>query len=458
MATKMRDRWVGWVVLVVLGPASLRGELLYFAQGGRVQVPASTATDGTVRLEVPGVPFSFEPRDFRMVVPGFWPEREWPGRRESALAGGTESRFKAAWWALENGLTPEAEAFVRETHAADPAPLATSRMVAVLDRLERAGDDPDLEPSRRALGSSFEVARGPHVVLLHQHGAEEAAERLELMERVVRSFYLLFAAQGLELSVPGQRFVLAWFAEQGDYQAFLHAEGADAFRNTLGYYHPTLDAVVTYDVRNGGAQRQARAAIAARLRDVEALPAGDRRERLRRDARRRLLLLEMERRSVEMGTSAHEMVHLLVSRSGLAPRHDDFPLWLHEGLAAQFEVVRGGRWAGFGRAHDLRLPDWRSIDPPPRLVPLLRDVGFGHGYQRNNYAAAWALVYYLRKEHPGRFLTFLDLLRTPDAEVRPRADRTVALFRTAFGDDLPALEADWHRVLAALKTPLEEAQ
>src|SRR5262249_36185174 len=83
----------------------------------------------------------------------------------------------------------------------------------------------------------------------------------------------------------------------------------------------------------------------------------------------------------------------------LAPQHDDLPLWLHEGLATQFEVIRGGRWAGFGRAHDLRLPDWRRIDPRPRLVPLLRDAGFGHGYQRDAYAAAWALVYYLRKEH-----------------------------------------------------------
>ena len=152
------------------------------------------------------------------------------------------------------------------------------------------------------------------------------------------------------------------------------------------------------------------------------------------------------------------MIHLLVAQSGLAPRHDDFPLWLHEGLAAQFEVVRGGRWAGFGHAHDLRLPDWRKIDPPARLVPLVRDAGFGHGYSARRLRGRLGLVYYLRKEHPARFLTFLDLLRTPDAEARPRADRTVALFSAAFGADLPALEADWHRVMATVRTPLEEGQ
>ena len=251
--------------------------------------------------------------------------------------------------------------------------------------------------------------------------------------------------------------VAAWFAQQTDYLAFLHREGADAFRTTLGYYHPTLGIVATFDARSAPAQRQARAEHAAAEVALERIPAGERRDRLARDLIRRRLLLELQRRSIELGTAAHELVHLLVETSGLAPRHDDFPLWLHEGLAAQFEVVRGGRWAGFGRAHDLRLPDWRRIDPPPRLAPLLRDTDFGRGYQRDAYASAWALVYYLRKQHPAQFVTFLDLLRTPDAEVRPRADRTVALFKAAFGADLMTVEADWHEMIDELKTPLEAA-
>ncbi|HSU82965.1 MAG TPA: DUF1570 domain-containing protein, partial [Thermoanaerobaculia bacterium] len=181
-------------------------------------------------------------------------------------------------------------------------------------------------------------------------------------------------------------------------------------------------------------------------------------DRLRRDVRRQRLLLDLDRRAIDWGTAAHETIHQLVSASGLSPRHGEFPLWLHEGFAAQFEVVRGGRWAGIGRAHDIRLPDWRTIDPPPRLAPLLRDAGFGRGYQRNLYAQAWALVYYLRKQHPREFLTFLDMLRTPDDDRIPRADRTVAAFRNAFGDDLDGLEADWRRYMGTLKTPLEEGE
>ena len=170
---------------------------------------------------------------------------------------------------------------------------------------------------------------------------------------------------------------------------------------------------------------------------------------------RRQLLLEMDRRAIDLGTAAHEMVHQLVAVSGLAPRHDVFPAWLHEGFAAQFEVIRGGRWAGISRAHDLRLPDSRSVHPPPRLAALIRDEGFGRGYQRDLYAGSWALVYYLRERHPRRFFSYIDLLRAPAQSESPGPDRTVRLFRAVFGADLESLNRDWHRSLETLETPLE---
>jgi hypothetical protein len=130
-------------------------------------------------------------------------------------------------------------------------------------------------------------------------------------------------------------------------------------------------------------------------------------------------------------------------------------MWLHEGLAAQFEVVRGGRWAGVGRANDLRLADWRSVRPAPRLAPVVRDDGFGRGYRRDLYAEAWALVYFLRKTRPAEFGRYLDLLRSPGD------DRTeghaVDTFRACFGGDLSALESEWHGYLQPLSTSLEAA-
>jgi hypothetical protein len=351
----VRNRWGAGVVLIaiVLAAVRARAELVYFKQGGRAQLNATPAGDGTIRLELPDGPVLFAATDFRKIIPGHCPERTLEARLRDAQAEGGGDRFGLAWWALEHGLTPQAETLLRAAHLADPGQPAVARMVAALDRLDAPGSRPDpgpeLDAIYEALGGSFDAVRGPHVLLLHQRTAAEAAERLDLLERVVRTYYLWFAAQGLELPVPGQRLVSAWFAEQRDYLAFLHAEGADVFRTTLGYYHPTLQAVVTFDVRSAPALAVGSARALARL----PLSQGE------RDLARRRVLFETDRRSVELGTAVHEMVHLLVARSGLEPDLGAFPLWLHEGLAAQFEVVRGGRWAGFGRAHDLRLPEWR---------------------------------------------------------------------------------------------------
>jgi hypothetical protein len=185
--------------------------------------------------------------------------------------------------------------------------------------------------------------------------------------------------------------------------------------------------------------------------------------RLGRELDCQTALLDLDQRAIDLGTAAHEMFHQLAAESGLLTRHDAFPYWLQEGFAAQFEVIRGGRWAGISRAHDLRLPDWRKIHPPPKLDRLLRDGGFGNGYQRDLYAQAWALVYYLRTQHPQQFLTFMDLLRTPSADSdggallpQPRVERVYSAFQRAFGSDLDRLESDWHRFMAGAQTPLEQ--
>ncbi len=172
------------------------------------------------------------------------------------------------------------------------------------------------------------------------------------------------------------------------------------------------------------------------------------------------MLLDLEWRSIDLGTAAHEMIHQLANDSGLVRQHDAFPVWLHEGLAAQFEVIRGGRWAGISRAHDLRLPDWRRLQGPIPLERLVRNAGFGHGYQRDLYAQAWALVYFLRTQHPQQFLTFIDLLRSPspasESPASAGGDRVFDAFQRAFGADLEMLDGKWRKFMATVMTPLEQ--
>lgn len=440
---------IGWIALLAsTGPA--RGELVYFARGGEVQIPA-TMEGETVRLDTPDGPRFFPRSEILAIVPGHRPDAEWPAIREAASTDGTaEARFAAAWWALENGLTPEAVAFL----AAGSRPIGaahgpTRRCLTAIGALATPCPDPDLEPLRlRLRPSRFRELCGDHVVLFHQAGDPEARERLEVLERVFTTFSLIMAAQGIELTPPKERLVSVWFADRRDYAAFLRSADAEPFVETQGYYHPTLRVVFAFDSRSDEGRRAARRSIANRAKVGAAAS----------DLARQTLLLDLEWRAIDLGIAAHEEVHQLCGLGGLAPRFDDFPSWLHEGLAAQFEVVRGGRWAGFGRVHDSRLPDWRAIRPEPRLAPLLRDAGLGGGYRRDLYAQSWALVYFLRKVHPEEFRTFLDLLRAPSLEGSSRPDRASRAFRAAFGEDVSALESAWHRTIDELQTPLESGR
>ena len=42
---------------------------------------------------------------------------------------------------------------------------------------------PEFSGFQKALGIEVNVARGPHVILLHQHSEAEANERIALLER-----------------------------------------------------------------------------------------------------------------------------------------------------------------------------------------------------------------------------------------------------------------------------------
>ncbi len=469
--------------MVCLATGVVRGELLYFQNGGEVHAPA--AIDGNrIVIQLAETRYEFLREDFRKIVPGFTPEREWDMRRQELRSAGFATRYEAVWWAITNGLGNEVVPELRTLHAMNPEHAPAARMIAAINKLELPAVDPDLIGFRKALGITTNIARGRHVILLHQLSEPEAEQRVALIERVINGFYLWFAAQGIELGVPEKRLICAWFADQKDYLAFLHSQGADAFATTKGYYHPTWNAVVAFDALSSNQQQTGRETARARHEEIRQFQATVNRlpprsklrvtlsgesartldraaalaliDRLRREVQREELLLELERRAINEGTAAHEIVHLLAINSGLLPRNDSFPVWLQEGLAMQFEVIRGGRWAGISRASDPRLPDWRRIQTPPALEPLVRDSGYGRGYRRDLYAQAWSLVYYLRVQHPSEFLTFLDLLRSPDTELAdlPVSDRWASAFRRAFGPDLGAFERGWHEYMATVQTPL----
>ncbi len=478
------------LVLVLIDYASVaRGEFIYFARGGETILPVRS--EGTrVFVAAPAGEIAFEKADFIAIVPGGTLESVWQDRLDRALKNkkmSAQERFETAWFGIENGFAIEAEPLLRAITADDPRSLPASRMLATLDKAKRAAA---IEPVAADFptnlpGPPIQVANGRFVVLLHQLDAKTAADRVELLDRVFTTYYLVLSAWGIDLRAPRSKLVSVAFATRSDYLSFLRDEG-DAIATTQGHYHPIRKITFTYDSHDSDENRREQAAFDRERTEIERLdeailklPANGRlrakiagetmrtvdrraavelRDRLERDLHRQILLNDLTNRSVDMGNAAHELIHQLVAASGGVLGRGATPIWLQEGLAMQFEVVRGGRWAGVGRVHDTRLPVYRSQKPFPRLAPLVADQGFGHGYQSNAYAQAWSLVYFLRQKRPREFIAFLDRLRGEAEFVSDHegsAKRYVEAFKGAFGDDLESIEIEWRETIKSLETPLE---
>ena len=437
------------LALVEFGAAA-RADYLYFANGGQAELSADVRS-GVVTVQAPAGVLTFPQTAFRAVVPGERLADSWRLRRaNSQQTASALVWFEAGWWALEHGLTPEAvESFragLSSPGSSDHAPL--SRVGRMLGRLDAPVSDRPDESLTKLLGTSgWTRLEGRHVTLWHQADSTASAERLDVLDRVITSYYLSLAAQGIELPVPPERLTSVWFSRQADYVATLRRIEAAPFATTQGFYHPGYRVVFAFDTRSSYDQAGPRLDLEHRR---QSQPTTDQLAEINRQS----LLLDLRWRSIDLGIAAHETVHQLVAASGLAARFDDWPIWLHEGFSAQFEVVRGGRWAGIGRANDLRLPDWRSIHLAPQLAPLLHDTGLTQGYNRDHYAESWALVHFLRKTHPTEFVNYLTLLHNVQPDDRKPASETV--FTAAFGSDLNRLQAEWRAFLRTLTTPLED--
>lgn len=424
-----------FVLLGLIAPpasASVPIERIVFARGGEAVLPARPEGDEIV-LAGPGRDYRFRPREIASRRAVSAPALEWPQRRSEALASGSASdRLDAALWALRNGLTDEAEAFARLAHRSDPGDESIARLVMAWDRLADPLPDPDLARYRRYAGPDARIATGPHVLLAHDLDDAEAAERIQVMERVVTTFYVLFAARGFDLKLPERKLVAVWFPKRSAYDAYLKGSGNEGFLGTRGHYHPALRFLAICDARTEPDLGRERAVL-ERMDGLSPVPP---------DRERRRLLYELERRRIELGVVAHELVHALVDYSGLEPRARQFPYWFHEGLAMQFEGVVGGRWGGVSLPLPERLERLGRLKSPPRLELLLSDRLFGRGADSNAYAQAWALVDWMMAERPVEFRDFLERLR--GSHIRPGdASAAVVAFRAAFGDDLAMTEADW---------------
>jgi hypothetical protein len=432
MRTRRARAWIACVLLASVFPTALRADVLWLRDGRRIAVRARRdGEDFLVRL--PGAEHRIPERSVSRLEASPTPAEVWASRRERALAGTADDREAAAWWAVQNGLPAEALALVAEAADRDAEAPGMARLRGVAAGLAATLADPDLDALAPLLPRAARFARGPHTLLIHQHEPDEATRKLALLERVLATFTLEQSARGVALTPPRRRLVFLWFRDRAEYQARLRGEGATGFLETHGYFHPTRLIVLQCDER---------AFDAPGPRGAGPLAALER---------------DLARAHRDLGTAAHEWVHLLCRTTGLVPRHEDWPLWLHEGFAMQYEGAAAGEWSGPGTPSPERLADARGPARPVPLATLIDPSRAPTGYDRAFYAASWSWVYFLRTEHPGLWASLLHAGRSPaDAGLR-RPDGVKSRIEAGSGRSLADLERDWSRFVRALPAPGDPA-
>jgi len=198
--------------------------------------------------------------------------------------------------------------------------------------------------------------------------------------------------------------------------------------------------------RPGLTDREAAADKRARLEALDSL--GEQLEAERRALREAGQKLERYRdrltswwSSESVASALHEACHQISFRIGLS--RGEQPLWLNEGLATLFESSDPAaivpEAVNSHRLRDVRRAWGKGIGGD--LPALLTGAAYMKGANSAAYAESWALTHFLLMRHKEQFVRFLTCT-PPDGG--SHAQRWTAAFRAAFGNDLAALEKEWH--------------
>lgn len=315
-----------------------------------------------------------------------------------------------------------------------------------------------------ALGTRATVTRAEPFLIVSDADAAWTQNRAALLQRASHQFTRFADRLGFRLEPSEQPLVVVLVNDHDRYTEFARRHDAVEAGWVAGYYASLSNRAVFYNDETGPM-----AALAVeRLREFDeavarakGMATDARRERRAEDA------AALEKRAAEMAaklrherqrvTSAtringqakavHEAVHLLAFNWGLQARDREYPFWLTEGLATNFETERPGN--AFGPEHEFgpRRRDFDRVREEGRLIPLevfvqmLTVPGDDEEAADVMYAQSWSLFRYLfRYERAALCEYFRDILRQPPGRMGPR--RHLELFRARFGD-LDSVERAW---------------
>lgn len=315
-----------------------------------------------------------------------------------------------------------------------------------------------------ALGSRAGVTRAEPFLIVSDADTAWTQNRAALLQRAAHQFKRFADRLGYRVEPSDEPLVVVLINDHERYARFAQRHDAVEAGWVAGYYASLSNRVVFYNDATGPSAAQA----GAKLREYDELVA--RAKEMASDARRERRgddAATLEKRASEMAarlkhekqrvTSAtringqakavHEAVHLLAFNWGLQARDREYPFWLTEGLATNFETEKPGNAFGPEHEFDPRRRDFDRVREGGRLIPLevfvqmMTVPGDDEETADVMYAQSWSLFRYLfRYEREALCEYFRDIKRQPPGRMGPK--RHLEIFRARFGD-VESLERAW---------------
>lgn len=294
------------------------------------------------------------------------------------------------------------------------------------------------EQLRKEMPSGFDTYVTQHYVICFNTSRVYAQWCAGLFERLYRAFNNYWSRKGFEVHDPEFPLVALVFTDKESYGAYAEQELGEATPSIIGYYSLRTNRMTMYDLTGIEALRQPgdRRGSAAQITEMLARPDAER----------------------TVATVIHEATHQIAFNCGLQTRYADIPLWVSEGLAVYFETpdLKSAKgWRSMGSVNQVRLSGFRDYStrrPAGSLETLVADDSRFRDAKlaADAYSEAWALNYFLLRQHPKEYHAYLKKLGEKSQLVWDEPETRLREFREAFGD-LKKLDAEFVRQLAKVR-------
>jgi len=391
-----------------------------------------------------------------------------------------EAHFELALWCKRYGLYKEYEALLEKTLKINPEHTQAKR---VLREYKKSLGIPTIskeaEERLRKEFAGFKIKRTAHYLICYNTSEDFVQRTGRFLEKVYHEYYRWFESSGFDVHLTQDRLEVILFNSGEEFTAYISKDAKipeDWARNFAGLYLPEENYIIFADATTRPSYKILKKRLLFLERQIMNLqqkvygpyssfvvefPDGHRETLSKRET---IALIHRDRDEVtklltkvvtmyndeNLTTNAHEATHQLSFNTGLLNRKANVPRWLAEGMAMFFEVSHRGKYLGARSVNKMRLKRFKSVARANHLIPLKEFISGDMPMGLASYAQAWAFYHFLVNEKEKEFADYMKIisLLPENKEISP--EERLRHFRSAFGNDILALEKEWMEYMKTL--------